>query len=204
LRGAGTSSPVPFDEQGVSRQLKRPVTVDFRETPFEKVLCALHDLTGANLIVDERALVREGFARDTRITLRCSEAPLRTVLERILEQVNLDFLLRHESLLITSGGGYRDLPVRFYDVGDLVRPGAGEGKKAACTCAACRSLAPPRPIEELRDVIQAGIAPQSRNEAASGLALIDFLGNAFLIVSQTPLVHHRIRDFLTALRELQQ
>lgn len=99
------------------------MTVD--NAPLQDVLSAIGEFTGANLIAQWPELEAAGVPRDTPISLRARQLPVKTVLWVIMQQAALDVELAYEAreqMIIISTRDYfdRQILVRTYDVTDLV------------------------------------------------------------------------------------
>lgn len=93
--------------------------------PLQDVLYAIGDFTGVNLVAQWPELEAVGVARDTPISLRVRQLPVKTVLWLVMQQAALDVELAYEAreqMIIISTRDYfdRQILVRTYDVTDLV------------------------------------------------------------------------------------
>jgi len=105
----------------VRRQLAKPVTIEFPGTSFQNAIDHLQDLTGVNIVVDQKASEAEGITADTTIKLKLTNVRLASALGLILDQVNLGYVIKGETVFITSLAGLgEDVKVRMYDVRDLL------------------------------------------------------------------------------------
>jgi len=103
--------------QKIREALKKPVTLDFSETPIEDVIVFLTDFTGVNIVLDKNALSDENVP----ITLKVSDVPLKNALDFILKQANLDWTIKNDVLFISNEEGLSGEPIRrVYDIRDLL------------------------------------------------------------------------------------
>ena len=111
-------------EQAIERALLKKVQVQFDEAPLGEAIEMLGRQTGINVFIDTEGLAAEGITTDTTVTMNLSqEISLRSVLNLILGQFRLGYVIQDEVLRITSesaraGDVYREV----YYVGDLVIP----------------------------------------------------------------------------------
>ena len=91
----------------------------------------LQDLTDVNIVTDQKALEAEGITDETTVNLKLSNVRLESALNLILEQVNLDYVIKDEAIFITNKAGVgKDPELRVYDVRDLVVAMGGHGEEA--------------------------------------------------------------------------
>jgi len=200
----------------IRQQLARQVTLDFANTPFEHVIAFLTDLTKVRFIVDKRAMEAEKIGPKTTITFKVSDVRLADALTLILEQVNLDFVMKDEVIFVTNReGASKDLDVRLYDVHDLAPPvkerGEAEARRARGRVDARGAgdsrddgeddiAEAPGPLDDVVHVIQWTIEPASWENGGDGFATIAPFRDRLLAISQTPKAHEQIEALLTQLR----
>lgn len=111
-------------EQEIERALRKRVQVQFNETPLSEVIDTLGRMTGVNVFLDIEGLAAEGVTTDTPITMNLSqEISLKSVLNLILGQHRLGYVIQDEVLRITSETARAgDVYPETYYVGDLVIP----------------------------------------------------------------------------------
>jgi general secretion pathway protein D len=111
-------------ELEIEKKLRMPVSVTFQGKPLSQALGELSKIAGVNIVLDEEGLRQEGLSPDTPVNLPLSsDIMLRSVLNLILENRNLCFLVEDEVLKVTSKEMRSGkLIVRKYTVGDLVMP----------------------------------------------------------------------------------
>jgi len=86
----------------VEATLKRRVTVEFPGTGFENVINFLRDLTGLNFVIDIHALADQGMGPDFTIMLKLTDVSLADALDLILDQVELDYVIRGGVVFVTD------------------------------------------------------------------------------------------------------
>lgn len=111
-------------EQAIERALREKVEVNFNETPLSEALDTLSRQTGINVFLDVEGLAAEGVTSDTPVTMNLTnEISLKSVLNLILGQHRLAYIIQDEVLRITSEQARAgDTITRPYYVGDLVIP----------------------------------------------------------------------------------
>lgn len=143
-----------------------------------------------NVTLDVAALKADGKGTETILNRKTSGTTLRSALHLFLDDHGLTFLVRHETLVITTKTAAEVVtPVRIYQVHDL-------------------TFLPNDPslqfrFDGLRDLIQAMIAPDSWREHGGTQGEIrgfEGPGLAVLVIMQTDEVHEQIESLLTDLR----
>jgi hypothetical protein len=95
--------------------------VEFNGDTFSGIIDYLEKKTGQTILVDRPALEEANVTYDTPVTLRLPKVALRTVLKRMLADLNLTYVVKDEAILITTPARARDMMVtRAYYIGDLV------------------------------------------------------------------------------------
>jgi len=83
-------------------KMKRPLAVEYKDTPLEQVVDDLATTLGESVLIDERALEDEGIGTDTPVTATYRDVPIREGLDWMLEQLDLDWAIWDEALVITT------------------------------------------------------------------------------------------------------
>ena len=115
-------SPEELRLQQVLRTEK--VDVRFNNQPLRQVLDLLADQAGVNIHLDQRGLHAEAVTSDTPVTINLTQPiSLRSALNLILNDLNLDYVIQDEVVRVTSEE-LRDEQVyqQTYYVADLVIP----------------------------------------------------------------------------------
>ena len=87
---------------GIKSALRSPSDVIFNDLPLTealKVLKATHDI---DIRIDQNALDKESIAIDTPINLVVNGVSLRSVLRLMLDKLSLDYVIKNDSLMITT------------------------------------------------------------------------------------------------------
>jgi hypothetical protein len=109
-------------EKAILEGLKKPVKVDYNMETFQSVIDNLSKQLGQNILIDKQSLEEANVTYDTPITLRFNKpVSARTALKRVLADVGLTYVIRKETIEVTTAARARDmLTVRTYYVGDLM------------------------------------------------------------------------------------
>jgi len=116
-RSAGTK--MTAKEQAIMRALNTLIETDFSKDKFEEVIDWFRKKTKVEIIIDRRALQEVGIGTEAEVNLKL-RASARTVLRRILADLNLAYVIKDEAILITSRERASQMTTtRSYYVGDL-------------------------------------------------------------------------------------
>jgi tetratricopeptide (TPR) repeat protein len=110
-------------EEKIRESLRKPITIDFKETPLRQVIDILKEFVGTNIVLDLQGLDEAGVDPEEPITLSLTDIPLRSALALMLEPLELAHVVRNDVLQITSQlSAESQLETRVYPVADLVIP----------------------------------------------------------------------------------
>lgn len=109
-------------EKAILEALKKPVRVDYNMETFQSVIDHLSKQMGQNILIDKQSLDEMNVTYDTPITLRFNKpVSARTALKRVLADVGLTYVIRKETIEVTTLARAREMmTVRTYYVGDLM------------------------------------------------------------------------------------
>lgn len=112
----------PLQHQKLRSQLLKNVTVDFDDTPLIEAVQQLSDQSGVDIRLDVTEL-RKSRIRDRQpVTLSLAERQLSTVLDVLLAEAKLTWMIRDGILWVTSQDrAAEELVTAVYDVRDLCR-----------------------------------------------------------------------------------
>jgi hypothetical protein len=106
-------------EQQILKALDKVIDIEIQDKPLTEVLQYLEKKTGLNLSVDKATLDEVGASYDSTISLRLKTST-RTVLKRILAELNLTYIIEKEDVRILSIARARETTTtRTYYLGDL-------------------------------------------------------------------------------------
>jgi hypothetical protein len=107
-------------EQAILKALDEPRSVEFKGQPFSEVINYLQKVMDVPIVVDPQAMTESGVTNESPITLTTNKIATRTVLKKMLAEVNLAYVIKDESIYITSPARAKEmLTTRVYYVGDL-------------------------------------------------------------------------------------
>jgi hypothetical protein len=92
----------PCKERAIEKRLSMPISVNFKDTSLGQIIEDLRDLCGLNIVADTAALEKEGVSLKKPLSLKMENAAVKTVLNLLLRQAGLTFVIKDEVLLITS------------------------------------------------------------------------------------------------------
>ncbi len=110
----------PPAKETLARKLSRPVTLNFNEAPLSQVIDSIRATQGVNIYVDKAALDADEISLDTPITIKLEMVSLKSVLHLILKSARLSFVVKDESIQITTERVAP--PYVTYPVGELIIP----------------------------------------------------------------------------------
>lgn len=177
----------PSANAKVRKALEQPITADWSGAPLTDVASALNSQSKVPVLMDVRALEEYGIDADAPVTLKVNRLPLRHALGRLLRPLELTWLVRDETLVITTPEEAEDqLLTVIYPVAHFV----GDGKD---------SLAAGGELESLIEVISASIDPASWAQVGGPAPIGCLYRPPCLIVGQTEKTHEQISMLLQRL-----
>jgi hypothetical protein len=177
-------APIGAAEKRILAALDEPMSLDVVEMPLRDVVLYLVDRHGVPLILLADKLEEASVGLDTPITKNLNGISLRSVLQLVLKDLELTYVLRDEALVITTP---EDAEARLrtvaYPVHDLVTVAKG--------------LADFDPLIEL---LSASLTPDSWGDGNNnGIRVV---GDGWLIVEHTDNVHEQIASLFATLRRI--
>ncbi len=116
-------APVSEQEQLIRRALTRPITVDFEQTSLRDALAFIQQATGINVILDPKAVKELGLDEETPVTLKLDKVSLKSILNLMLDPLDLTYIIRDDVLFITSKNtANSQLTTKVYPIADLAMP----------------------------------------------------------------------------------
>lgn len=178
-------------EQAILKALDEPRSVEFKGQPFSEVISYLQRVVGVPIVVDPQALSEAGITNESPITLTTNKIATRTVLKKLFSELNLTYVIRDESIFVTSPARAKEmLTARVYYVGDLA--GAVDVRFGPLL----NRLQAQQNLAEIVNMIIQNVEPSSW-EVNGGTGTITFDPITMsLIVKQSAEVHYRIRNGL--------
>lgn len=222
------TSPV----EAINRALVKPVKFAFVDTPLTGVVEFIQDQFKVRVLLDRKSLEDAGVAVDTPVTIQVQDVTLKSGLNLILRPFKLAWIIRDETLIITSADeAEAHLVVRVYQVRDLVPLSVGtdatssdeteevidnaksrnKHRKRSKAMSADEDvigglqLSHRRTIEGYEDVIEvitAMIEPSSWNQVGGPGDIVVLPYARALVILQTHRVHDEIDQLLIDLRKI--
>lgn len=227
--------PVAFADTEDNRRAlavleNKRIPVEFVDTPLSSVLGFIQAVTNLNVDVDYQSLESVGIDRESIVSLKLSNATVRTVLDRVLEKVSngassgaawsvndgilvvasQEVINRNKTLVIYD---IRDLLVEVPDYTNvpdfdlqsvLQNTGQGGGGGQSPFQDNNDADVPRRSLEDrtndLINIITTNVDPQGWQENGGDVGFIQQL-QGNLIITQTPANHRAIHGLLAKLRE---
>jgi hypothetical protein len=94
--------------------------IDFDKMRFNDVLQYLQDKTGVNIMVTKPIMEEVGISYETPVTLKTSNITLRSVLKKVLGDLNLTYIVKNAEIQVTTPERAKQTyTTRAYYVGDL-------------------------------------------------------------------------------------
>lgn len=179
LRAESTATGTPI--QKLQEALDKPTEAHYTETPLTEVINDLESQHAIEIEVDTRALSDVGITAEMVVVSRELHAvSLKSVLDLILRDHDLTYLIRDEVLLLTTTERARnEVYVELYRVADLA--------------------ADEEDLDALREQISQLFAPDSPDRL---LKLAVVTKGSLLAIRTDVLLHRDIKDFLQNLRSL--
>lgn len=118
-RKRSTAQKLTPQEAAILKALNKVIDVDFDKHELEEVLEWFRKTTGATITIDKRSMDEAGVTYKTPISLKL-RASTRTVLKRMLSDLNMAYVIKGEAIQITTIERAKQMTTtRTYYVGDL-------------------------------------------------------------------------------------
>lgn len=185
-----TASKLTPKERAIIKALSSPISVSFKDKPFQGVIDYLQEATGQPIILDKKALDEAGVTYETKVTLNLRNVATKTVLKRVLADLGLAYVIKEEAIQVTTVERAKDMLItRAYPIADLagiadVRFPPGINQFVAA-----------QNIKAIIDLIQASVEPSSW-QVNSGPGTIVFEPTTMsLIVKASAEVHYALGGY---------
>ena len=120
----GMDAALSAEDKAILRALNAPVSVDFKNASINEVVEYLSAKAKQPIMLDREALNEAQISYDTPVTVKLDGVSLRTALKRILGDLGLAYVIKDQSLQVTSSVRAKEmLIVRTYYLGDLLGQG---------------------------------------------------------------------------------
>lgn len=109
--------------RAIESKLELPVNMNFTDTPLRQVIDDIRNWHGINVMPDYAALQQENISLERPVTIRVEQLSLKSVLNIVLRQADLTWVIRDDVLTITTPSNAKGKLIRkVYQVADLVIP----------------------------------------------------------------------------------
>jgi hypothetical protein len=161
--------------------------VEFVDTPFSDVVAFLRETTQIPIVVDSHALEGDGLGTDLPITGSYSNLKLRSVLNHMLNEFDLTYVIRDEVLLITTyEEAESQLNTGIFPIRDLLQSPAKAQFDA----------------DALSELITTTTAPTAWDEVGGPGSIVYFELCDVLVISQTEEILDQIEVLLGKIRKI--
>jgi hypothetical protein len=181
--------------QKIEKALDAVAEVEFQATPLSEVVAFLQATYKIPIIIDKRALDDVGLGSDTPVTMSLRGISLRSLLELMLRELQLTYVVREQVLKITTTEeAGSEMTLRLYSVADLAldpqRPLVVD--------------APPSCYRTLLGLIASVVAPDTWDEVGGSGSAAAFDPWGVVVVSQTRENHEALESLLATVRKVQR
>lgn len=178
-------------EKMILKALETPIPAEFNGATLQEVISLLEKTTGIPIVLDRAGLNELGVSYDSQVNCNIKRATLRSVLKKVLGDLNLAYIIKDEAIQVVSIDKARTtLTTRSYYVGDLVGLNGGAGFFGPFT----PRLQAVTQLQEIMVLITQSIDPESwAVNNSGGLGSIAFNPISFtFVVRQTAEMHLRM------------
>jgi len=184
----------------VQTALAQPFTADFDQTPLTDVAAQIANTCNINVVFDSTSLKKVRIDPTAiKVTFRSRHTSLRASLRLLLAKLHLTWIIRHESLVVTTLDVAEEVEiVRLYDVGDLVCLGEPSMRYRLTT-----ERGSLFDFDTLIEMVTSSVAPESWPEGTGPVGWVDEAvigGRVFIAVRQSEQVHEKIQQLLQDLQ----
>jgi len=117
------NSTKSIKEREIERKMSEPISVNFNETPLADIVTFIENATNINVMLDHASLAADGIRSDKPLSINLTGVRLSSALKLILSQYDLEYVIAHDVLLITTPlKSQGKLYTKTYSVTDLVIP----------------------------------------------------------------------------------
>jgi hypothetical protein len=181
--------------QKIEEALDAVAEVEFQETPLSEVVAFLQATYKIPIIIDKRALDDVGLGSDTPVTMSLRGISLRSLLELMLRELQLTYVVREQVLKITTvEEAEHESVMRLYSVADL----ALEPQQPLVVDA------PPSRYRTLLGLIASIVAPDTWDEVGGSGSAAAFDPWGVVVVSQTRENHEALESLLVTVCKVQR
>lgn len=176
-------------ETELLRALEKPAEAEFTDAPLDEIIHYLHEAYRIPIALDHKELDSVGVPVDKSVSIRVKNVSLRSLLDQLLEPLELSWTIYHESIWITSRDRAQNLLIpRVYPTAELLPAGADEEEVYGR-------------LEKLKEVICKSVSPRTWEDlgGSGSIAVLVVRGKGVLVIDQTLPVHWEIARLLKQL-----
>jgi hypothetical protein len=116
-----TTVPLTAKERAILQALDSMVSVNFKEARLEAVIDFLQNHTRQPIVLDKLALQEADVTYESPVTVQLNNVTVRTVLRKILRDLGLTYVIKEQTIHVTTAVKARDMMVvRTYYIGDVI------------------------------------------------------------------------------------
>jgi len=173
-------------EVALVKALNSVLSVDFQEKPLKEVIQYLSDRTGQAIIVDPGSLREANTDYGDPISLKLNKVTFRTILRKVLQDVNLTFVIQEGTIQAVTPARAREMMVvRTYPINDLVAP-SGFAMSYGPLVARAQMMSN---VQTLVNMVQSSVDPTIWKENGGG-ATITFHEPSMSLIIRAPSDFH--------------
>ncbi len=178
-------------EKAIFKALDSSISLGFKDAPFDQVIQFISKSMGVPILLDKAALAEGMLESSTPVSLTLSNVASRTALRKLLQDHNLTFIIKEESIqVVTITKARETLVTRVYPVRDLLStPGFLGG---SVTWGPWMEMAQADEASKLLIQSIQNIDPDSWKDRGGNGTVIFHWPSMSLIVRQTTEVHARL------------
>lgn len=167
------------------------ISVSYHDTPLKTVIRDIAQQAGVNVLLDGKGLREEGVSRETQVSLHVRDKLVVEVLGRLLEPLQLDYVLEDEVVKITSRTrALGTVTTIVYPVSHVVDRLADADQPV-----------PRAQLDELARQLQQEIMPTDWDEFGGIGSISPHESSGSLIIRQAEKIHEQIQEWLQAKRQ---
>jgi hypothetical protein len=182
-------------ERAIEYRLRQPISLQFKDVPFEDAIKELATISGIAIVLDMRALKEARVDLKWPVSCSVEHVEMKFALNKLLSEARLEYMIEDHVLKITTERRLGRLSRITYPIGDLIEPGeriVGE--------------TPAKSNDRLHDVLKSiitnTIATNSWEEKGGPASIQYFPMSKSFVISQSQNNHEEIQLLLATLRKL--
>jgi hypothetical protein len=183
-----TAQKTTAKERAILKILDSTLDAKYEGNSLEEIIDHLRKVTKVDIVVDKRALEEAGASYESKVTVKMKSS-VRTILKRILADLNLTYVVKEEAILITSRErASQMMTTKTYYLGDLASVTNSRIPPYVSRALAIQN------INNLINTMTSTVDPQSwkvNNPDAVGIIAFDPI-NMSLTIKQAAEIHYKL------------